>query len=161
MTKKETARHKQNLRLKRKTKCIVIGLISMMVMGIASAAYLHYFGNVTTTVTTDQSVLLDGMDFHEMPIEHEFDVVAGCEECFDHWLFNQGCQTAWVNASTTGIPDMDGIDVTFYTNTTNELVFPIWIEPGEQINFTICYEFDIYLEGNTYEITTLFTTPYY
>jgi len=147
-------------RPKRRTTIMAGMIVVILMASLAAATYLQYFGWVETSATVDQSVLLDGQEY-TTPVNHQFSVIAGCTKCFNHTLENTGCQEVEVGVDTNATPDMDGISIYFKDGLGDPLAFPQTLQPEQMLNFTICYEFDPYLQGEVYSISTYFTTPYY
>jgi len=46
-------------------KTLILALTLMLCVGVASAALLQYYGRITTTITAEQSVLVDGKTYEE------------------------------------------------------------------------------------------------
>jgi len=90
----------------------VIGAVMILVISamLVSATLLTYFGEVETTMTVSQSILLDGHNWDE-PVTHQFEATGGCCYCFEHSIGNQGCEGIWLDWQHSGNPDLEGIDV--------------------------------------------------
>lgn len=78
---------------------------------VASAGILTMFGQTEVTANVEQSVLLDGIGYDAQVEGTEFDICAGCVECVEHTITNNGCEGIWLDWEHTGDPTMEGIDV--------------------------------------------------
>ena len=102
-------------------KMLITVLAIALTVGIASAALISYFGQVKMTVTVGQSVLLDGKDYTEMPIEEAAAVGGGEAFCKYHWLKCEAGMPVAVHFETTYSPALaDDEIVTTYTTTVTE-----------------------------------------
>jgi hypothetical protein len=68
---------------------LIAGLAIALLIGVASAALISYFGQVKMTATVDQAVLLDGDNINNMPIEETATVAGGEFFLGSHWLQSQ------------------------------------------------------------------------
>jgi hypothetical protein len=91
---------------------LIVGLAIALLIGVASAATISYFGQVKMTATVKQAVLLDGNDINSMPIEETATVAGGESFCRYHWLQSQTSVPVSLQFETWG-PDMNGITVTY------------------------------------------------
>lgn len=91
---------------------MIVLAVLIAVSMIASAGLLTYFGRITTTATVTQGVMVDENNWN-VPVTAEFDAQAGCCYCFEHEITNYGCDPIWLDWETSGLPDMDGITVSF------------------------------------------------
>jgi len=91
------------------------GLIVLAVLLVSAtlvgATLLTFFGEIETTMTVEQSVMIDGNGWDE-PVAHSIEAIGGCTYCFEHTILNQGCQGIWLDWLHTGTPNMEGIDIT-------------------------------------------------
>jgi hypothetical protein len=92
-------------------KMLIAGLAIALLIGIASAALIPYFGQVKMTATVKQAVLLDGKDINNMPITEKANVSGGESFCRYHWLKSQ---TSVPVALTFETSQIDGITVSYY-----------------------------------------------
>lgn len=108
-------RSRRGLGVRRKT---VVSIFAVFIAAtlIASAGLLSYYGSIETTANVQQSVVIDGNNW-DVPITHDFDVMAGCTEMFKHKIVNRGCIEAPVDATTTinaHGKGSDGVNVNYY-----------------------------------------------
>jgi len=76
---------------------LAIAIVGIISMGMVSAALLEYYGKITTTVTVEQAVLLDGED-HTVTISETVSVVGGdVSYGADHYLRNNA--SVWILVS--------------------------------------------------------------
>ena len=119
-------------------KILITVLAIALTVGIASAAFISYFGQVKMTVTVGQSVLLDGKDYTQMPIEEAAAVGGGETFCKPHYLESQASVPVDLHFVTTFSPALTDTEIvvtysteiidgnTNFGSTDNELVaFPI------------------------------------
>jgi hypothetical protein len=95
-------------------KMLIAGLAIALLIGIASAALIEWFGRVKMTATVNQAVVLDGVSY---PTEiAETATVAGGESfCRYHWLQSQTSVPVALMFHTDYYPDGRGITVTYST----------------------------------------------
>lgn len=86
-----------------------------MIGGLGSAAVLTHYGQITTSVTAEQSVLLDGLSWPDSQISDEvYENAPGGETfCFKHMLENRASVSADVEFVSSG--GGVGIDTTYWT----------------------------------------------
>jgi hypothetical protein len=98
----------------RRGKILLATFIAIMLVGVASAGYLTYFGKVTTTMTVDQSVVIgDGTVWHNWnePISRDLGNVVHCTDyTYKMWIWNRACVAA--DATFTDYPDPEGTGIT-------------------------------------------------
>jgi len=98
--------------MERKKLFLAILAITLLV-GVASAAVISYFGKVQMTATVKQAVLLDGKDYEQMPITEEVEVAGGEQFCSCHWLQSQTSVPVNLEFETSITYD-GGITVEYY-----------------------------------------------
>lgn len=97
-------------------KTLVIAMVSLLVIGLTTAAVLTYYGKVTAIVDVHQSILLDNQDYMAEITDEITEPAPGGEEfCFKHWLKNQMSVEGEVELETFYEPDGEGIETTYYT----------------------------------------------
>ena len=96
-------------------KMLIVGLAIALLIGVASAALIPYFGQVKMTATVKQAVLLDGKDINNMPITEKANVSGGESFCRYHWLQSQTSVPVALMFHTDYYPDGRGITVTYST----------------------------------------------
>jgi hypothetical protein len=103
-------------------KMLIAGLAIALLIGVASAALISYFGQVKMTAIVKQAVLLDGKDVTEMPtIEETAKVAGGQSFCRYHWLQSQTSVPVTVLFETAYDPGLwDNEITTTYTTTITE-----------------------------------------
>jgi hypothetical protein len=93
---------------------LIAGLAIALLIGIASAALLDYYGRIQTTVSVGQSVLLDDKDVSQ-PISETVSAYGGETVCKYHWLRNRASVPISVQLNSWaygGIPD--GVTIEYY-----------------------------------------------
>jgi hypothetical protein len=96
-----------------KKKMLIAGLAIALLIGIASAALISYFGQVEMTANVKQAVLLDGNDINNMPIKQEATVAGGEFFLMSHWLQSQTSVPVNLTFETTIYPDSNGVSVSY------------------------------------------------
>jgi len=105
----------------------VFVLVALALMaGTASAALLTYYGQITTTVDVQQSILLDGGDHLQINVDVvEEDAPGGEEFCFKHHIKNQMSVPGEVELETIYDPNGGGITTTYDSEITDITAYPI------------------------------------
>lgn len=105
---------KLSKKIGRRGKIGLAVLMAFMLVGVASAGLLTYYGRITTTATVSQSILVDGTDW-TTPVTDSFDVTGGCTVCRDHEISNDACIDGTVSLGTTitGPGGPGGVTVTY------------------------------------------------
>jgi hypothetical protein len=96
-------------------------LATTLLVGVASAAVISYFGQIQMTANVRQAVLLDGKDHTQMPLYEASNVAGGESFCRYHWLESQTNVPVVLYFYTDYWPEGNGITTT-YTTTITELV---------------------------------------
>jgi hypothetical protein len=97
---------------------LIVGLAIALLIGVASAATISYFGQVKMTATVKQAVLLDGKDVTEMPTIEETETVAGGGFFLrSHWLQSQTSVPVNLTFETYIPGDSAGITVSYLKST--------------------------------------------
>ena len=99
--------------MERKKLFLAILAITLLV-GVASAAVISYFGQVQMTATVKQAVLLDGKDYDQMPITEEVEVAGGEFFLRRHWLQSQTSVPVDLMFKTSVSPDPNGVTVKYF-----------------------------------------------
>ena len=119
------------------SKKMTVGIFAVLIAGtlIASAGLLTYYGQVTTTATVSQSILVDGKDY-TVPITDSFATTGGCTVCKPHWIKNNACIEGAVSLDTTitGPGGPSGVNVAYYLDE--------WIDDDNEYNNVV---------GNVYD----------
>lgn len=142
-----------------KRKLGIVALFLVLIATTVIGGLIPHFGTIVTTADVTQSVTISGHDW-DVPITHSFSTSGGCSHCFDHEICNNGCEGVWLEWITTGVPDLEGIDVTYHWHQSlcgcdsPPMEDPFYLEAGECAWFCICYSFDFMIEPGTYEITS-------
>ena len=98
-----------------KKKTLITALVLVIATSlVVSAGLLSYFGKVETTMSVQQSVVLDGLNWDEPVTATIEDAVGGCCYCSEHWVENRGCEGIWLEFNEYGVPDMEGVDVNYF-----------------------------------------------
>ena len=103
-------RKKQVTILRRSVSVTAITLL--LIAGLASAGLLTYYGKITTTVTTQQAIKLDGKqcdpDYDACTVTDIISEPAPGGEtfCFKHWIENQASVDIPVKFDTAYIPEL-------------------------------------------------------
>ena len=93
--------------------CIVLGLIAVA----ATATLIPSFNTLHISLEAEQGILFDGQDYNN-PIQLDIGTLeAGCCDCSQHWIENNGCVGQWVDMEEWGDPDMEGIEIMYYEPT--------------------------------------------
>jgi len=79
---------------------VIAVVLMLLTTGIAGAALLNYYGEITGTVVVAQSVLLDEGNYLEQ-VPYDSDLVAGSTDVSSHKLYNQAEVPATVNLVTS------------------------------------------------------------
>jgi hypothetical protein len=91
-------------------------LVSLLTVGIGSAAVLTYYGTITASATVQQSILLDGKDVNtgSLSIADQISESApgGEEFCAIHVLKNQMSVSGKVKLDTSYNPTLQGSEIT-------------------------------------------------
>jgi hypothetical protein len=97
-------------------KMLIAGLAIALLIGVASAALIKWFGRVKMTATVNQAVVLDGVSYPTV-IEETATVAGGESFCRYHWLQSQTSVPVSLQFETWG-SDLQGITVTYTTTIT-------------------------------------------
>lgn len=125
-------------------KEISVTIVALLVMaGLGSAALLNFYGQITATVTIEQSVLLDGQTHNT--IQKDFDGETGAlgGQCysFEHYLENKAGVPAKVEFTTTG--EEAGVSASYHrTYETQEVKGNGWTQTEDNNNDCEMPEFD-------------------
>lgn len=96
-------------------KLLIAVLALVLCVGVASAALLPYFGEITTDINVTQSILVDGKGYDEMPITETLNGVGGnLITGSKHWLRSNADDKITVNIIPTleSSPDCpEGIEI--------------------------------------------------
>jgi len=142
--------------MKKRNKIISIVMLSLLVIGVATASLLTYFGVITSTTIIEQSVLVDGKD-----------IIGGSLELIDdggvHTLVNNANVDAVVKlepSCTALVGDCEGITTTYVgvLNLTKKDTADWSVYIGDKIEITYT------LVGETFEVTGVpegYTLIYY
>jgi len=102
-------------KISRRGKIGLTVLVAVMFIGVASAAYLTNYGNITATVDVEQSIRLDGMVYGDgsgLTVDDSIGtLVAGCEwgKCHDLHLHSQASNPVSTKVSSVVSPDDGGL----------------------------------------------------
>ena len=155
--------------MKRTKKLLAISIVALLIFGgtLVVGTLISGFGTVRTKANVTQAVMIDGQPYDQWVL-HELDIVAGCDECFVHVISNAGCEDAWLSWSTSGIPDLEGITVTYHgwecitidgcpptCGCGDELPGPFLLRAGSRMKFCVCYDFDVMLSPGLYKIKSI------
>ena len=83
--------------MKKKRLALAIGLLAILIAGVAYGALLTYYGTIKKTVVVQQAVLLDGFDYTQPIIETLEPEVAGATICQLHYIENIGAKPALID----------------------------------------------------------------
>ena len=129
--------------MKKTKKVLVVAMSLLAATTLVSAALLTYFGEVNTTMTAKQSVVIyDGVDWYDydMPITRDLGEVVHCTDyCYKLWIKNQACVDAEVEFVDT--PEEPGVHITHYVfGDTQTIVLTMkdgeWNPTGDPITLT-------------------------
>jgi len=98
---------------RRRSRGKMLSVLAVLIVGsmVASAGLLTYFGETKVTAHVEQSVIMNSEP------EVEFDICAGCTECVEHTVTNNGCTGVWLDwehFDNPGNPqpfDDEGVDI--------------------------------------------------
>jgi len=93
-----------------KKKTAIMALALILCIGTVSAVFLDYFGRIQTTITLNQSVLLDGKDY-QTPISESLTVYGGYYYGDFHYLDNKA--NVPVDIMFEALPNTEGIEVQY------------------------------------------------
>jgi hypothetical protein len=115
-------------------KILIAGLAIVLLVGIAFAMVLQYYGRITETAKVGQAVLVDGKDITGMPITYTFNAKGGETIETTHYITDVSSQSALVKIVSYGISapynDWAGVTVTYgFTLTTTA-----GTSPGQEVD---------------------------
>jgi len=96
-----------------KRTAVVAVLMAVLCVGVAYGALLSYYGQITTTVTVEQSVLVDGQTWNN-PIVETFTVTGGSIIYTPHWVESKAKDLPVdITFVPTVEPNDGGVEVTY------------------------------------------------